>query len=101
MGILKTSKYFLPYLYFKHFMLYLNYFVDWSTLNCLPLNVNYRSKIYFVHNTSPITFHYHMSNIQSERVSAIRDLSIIFSSDFMFNSHYKLMINKALKMLGF
>jgi len=45
-------------------------------------------------------YKYHLSSTEFETVDVIKDLGVVFDSDFTFVSHCKEKINKAFSMLG-
>jgi hypothetical protein len=49
----------------------------------------------------PIIFNYSISNYNLELVSNFIDLGIIFDSKLNFSYHTKLIMNKAIRILGF
>ena len=55
---------------------------QWTTVNCLPLNVKTCKIITFTRRRNPIPVHYSINREQIEQVNEIRDLGVIIEVHF-------------------
>ena len=80
----------------------LDIFCSWSLRNKLPLNTDKCKVISFCKSRlSCVEAPYVLLDTQISRVSDIRDLGVIFSSNLSFNKHMDYIISKGYSLLGF
>jgi len=80
----------------------LDIFCSWSLRNKLPLNTDKCKVISFCKSRlSCVEAPYVLLDTQISRVSNIRDLGVIFSSNLSFNKHMDYIISKGYSLLGF
>lgn len=79
----------------------LSRFHSWCESNGMSLNVGKCSTITFTRKKSPIVANYTVGGSILSRVSKIKDLGVIFNSQFSFGDHLEYVVNKANAMLGF
>ena len=74
---------------------------NWSVRNRLPLNTEKCAVLSFYRGRGFFDTKYTMNNEGLKRVTTMKDLGVIFSSDLRFGYHLTYVINRANKKLGF
>ena len=74
---------------------------NWSVRNRLPLNTEKCAVLSFYRGRGFFDTKYTMNNEGLKRVTTMKDLGVIFSSDLRFKDHLTHVINRAKKKLGF
>lgn len=74
---------------------------QWCQTNKLLLNVSKCKQMSFVRTASSIDFYYTIGDIALERVRSITDLGLDLDTKMDFHLHFEVIVNKALKLLGF
>ena len=73
----------------------------WSCENKIQLNCNKCKFISFVRSAHKFSFDYSISGVFLERVQSIKDLGIIYQTNFEFDIHLRMVTSRAYKLLGF
>lgn len=80
----------------------LDNFITFCDKNYLALNVKKCHVLSFTRKTSrSLIFNYKLNNSVIDRVTEICDLGVTFDSKLLFNKHIHIIVNKALRMMGF
>lgn len=79
----------------------LNTFATYCKNNSLFINTDKCFSISFTRNTNRITFEYSIDSIALRRERRAGDLGVLFDEKMIFDQHIDIVVNKALKMLGF
>lgn len=79
----------------------LNSLANWCRRNKLELNIEKCKFMPFSLKRIPQEANYHINGVQLERVTAIRDLGILFDTKLKFKSHITTCLSKSYRMLGF
>ena len=79
----------------------LNAVYNWSVRNKLPLNIGKCAVLSFYRGRGFFDTRYNLNNEDLKRVTTMKDLGVIFSSDLKFGDHLTYVINKAKRKLGF
>lgn len=72
----------------------------WCQKNYLTVNIN-KSYVVSYSKGSIELFNYNMDGSDLTRVTRVRDLGVLFNSNYSFNDHISKTVTKALKTLGF
>lgn len=74
---------------------------SWLTENKMYLNIHKCSSMTFTRRTNPIHNEYTINNMVIVKKNEYKDLGVQLQSNMKFNTHYKNIVNKALRSLGF
>ena len=83
------------------FQIDLDFLSQWSWTNEIGFNLGKCKLLTFSRHRSPLHFEYSLCGSILERVASIRDLGVIFSSDFSFSSHIDSVVSRSFRLLGF
>lgn len=79
----------------------INIINEWCKINSMSLNINKCQYITFTKKKNIINYDYSIDSIKLDKVSVVRDLGVWFDSSLSFKFHYKNIVAKASRMLGF
>lgn len=79
----------------------LNQLSEWCDYNNLDLNTNKCKSVTFSRNVNRLHFTYQLENVNLEKPRVIRDLGVFFDAELSFVDHIDIIVNKAMRMLGF
>lgn len=74
---------------------------EWSCLSQLRLNCSKCKVLSFIRSGTELQFQYTVASRPLETVERIKDLGVIFQSNFEFDTHLNAVTSKAFQLLGF